>query len=73
MLIVINGLSFGFRWRGVARPARFGQSVSITFGGLQVAKIDVGKLAVDKGTRYPPPYDEPCKLRENTCWDWRPV
>lgn len=31
-----------------------------------MAKIDVGKLAVDKGTRYPPPYDEPCKLRENT-------
>ena len=31
-----------------------------------MAKIDVGALPVVKGSRYPAPYDEPCKLRENT-------
>ena len=31
-----------------------------------MAKIDVGNVPVAKGTRYPAPHDEPCKLRENT-------
>jgi uncharacterized cupin superfamily protein len=28
-------------------------------------KIDVEKVPVVKGTRYPAPYDAPCKMREN--------
>lgn len=31
-----------------------------------MARIDVDKVPVVKGTRYPAPHDEPCKLRENT-------
>lgn len=30
-----------------------------------MGKIDVGQAPVSTGTRYPAPYDEPCKRREN--------
>ncbi len=30
-----------------------------------MAKIDVGALSAVKGSRYPAPYDAPCRLREN--------
>jgi len=31
-----------------------------------MGKIDVGKVPVVKGTRYPAPHDVPCRERENT-------
>jgi uncharacterized cupin superfamily protein len=30
-----------------------------------MGKIDIAAVPVAKGTRYPAPYDEPCKAREN--------
>jgi uncharacterized cupin superfamily protein len=39
--------------------------VAGTLKEVLLGKIDVQAVAVVKGTRYPAPFDAPCKLREN--------